>query len=136
MQTVEEFDGFLGGRLMPMDGHRSTDDLLHAAADGPCIIERHRAPDVQVYIISVRHGDVDGHLTRIEQFVRSLAEHKEECSGIGSVAARRGDIQEFHLLLLIDSEVHAFHLVIHMCRDGSVPHLKSRQLIHFLEVCT
>ena len=134
MEAVEEPDGLLGGGLMAMDGQSRIDDLLHLATDGPCIVEGDRPPDVEIHIIAIGNGDVDGHLTGIEEVMDRLAEHKEKGAGIGSGAAGRGDVEELHLLLLVNAEVHSLHLIIYVSGDGAVLHLQSRLLIDIHQI--
>ena len=125
VQAVEECDSLLSSGLVAMDGHGGIHYFLHTTADGSHIIEGDGAPDVEVHIVAVADRDVDGHLARVEEFVGYLTEYKEKCAGICSAATGRGDVEKLHLFLLIDAVVHAFHLIIHVSRDGSVLHLQA-----------
>ena len=63
----------------------------------------------------------------------SLAQHKEQRAGVGTHAAGRRDVEIFHVLLLVDLEVQAFHLVIHSSDDRRVLHLQPQQPVDFLQ---
>ena len=68
---------------MAVYGQGGVDDLLHAPADSSGIVEGYRAPDLQVHIVTVTHGDVDSHLARLEEVVGRFAEHEEKRAGVG-----------------------------------------------------
>ena len=119
-----------------MDRQGSVDNLLHASADGSGIVEGDGTPDVQVDIVTVTDGNVDSHLTRVIEVMGGLAEHEEEAAGVGTRATGRGYVEEFHFLLLVDTEVHALYLIINVGRDGTVFHVDARLLIYILEGAT
>ena len=85
--------------------------------------------DVKIHIVAVAHGDINGHLALLVQVVDGLAEHEEQRTGVGAHATRRRDVEEFHLLLFVQPEVHTLYLVVHMGIDRTMSHLKPRFLI-------
>ena len=130
MQPVEHLDGLLGGHLMAVNGQGGVNDLLHAQPDLAGVVERHGVPYVQVYVVSVAHGYVDGRLGRCIEVVHSLAQHEEQRAGVGAQSAVGGDVEKLYGLWLVQPVVHAFNLVIHSCADGAVAHSDARHRKH------
>ena len=125
VQAIEELDGLFGGGFVAMDRQGGIDNLLHATTDGASIVEGDRATNVQVYVVAIGNGDVDGYLAGVEKIVNGLTEHEEEAAGIGSRATGRGDVEKFDLFLFVDTIVHALHLIINMGRDRAIFHLQT-----------
>ena len=125
MEDAKHLDGFLGGGFVAVDGHSGVDDLLHAPAYASYVVKGNGASDVQIDVVAVGDGNVNGHLTLFVEFVNGFAEHEEERACIGSGTTGGGHVEEFHFLLFIDAEVHSFHFIIHSCTNRSVLHFET-----------
>ena len=122
-----------------MDGNGGVDDVLHLLAQGVGVVGRHGTAQMEVDIIAVADGDVDADFTGfpvrfVEQFVGRLAKNEKQGARVCSQSGGRRDVEKFHLHLAVDAVVHAFHLVIYPCGDGSVRHFETRQPVGFFEL--
>ena len=69
MQVCEHLDGILRQHLMTMDGQCGIDDGLHLSTNLAYILERHGVTNVEIDIIAVGDGDIDGHLGTLIEIV-------------------------------------------------------------------
>ena len=99
---------------MTVDGEGGIDNLLHTLADAADIVERHGMADVEVDIVAVGHGDVDGHLGTLVEVVDGLAQDEEQRTRVGTQAAGRLHVEKLDGLGVIHPVVHALHLVVHL----------------------
>ena len=120
MQTIKELDSLFSSCFVAMDGITSIDNLLHATTDSASIIERNRAPDIQINIVTIAYRYVDRHLARCKQVVNGLAKHKEQATCISTRTTRRSDIKKLYLLLLVHTIVHTLYLIIYIGRNRAV----------------
>ena len=143
---AEHADGLLGGGLKAVDGQGGINDLLHALVQGMHVVRRDGGLTlpfllssllfIDIHVVAVGDGNVDDHTAGRPQVVSGLGEHEEERARIATQAAGRAYVEELHLFLLVDAEVHALHLIIHTCAHREIVHLEACLPIELLDVAT
>ena len=88
------------------------------------ILIYYRAPQTDIHIESVGYRNIDDHIRIRINILHRLAQYKEKRPGIGTWTRRRVHIQEFYILGVINTVMHAFHLVIYPRRHRSMGHFK------------
>ena len=116
---------------MARDGHLGIDDLLHAPAYHVNVLQLNWMTDGEVDVVAIAHGDVDDHVAAAVDVVHSLA--KNEKQGAGVVARTRlcGHVEKLHILVVVDTVVHAFHLIVYLSADGTVIHFHVQSVKNF-----
>ena len=120
----EHLDGVLRGALYATEGDVGRHNLLHPPPDGRHVAFLQRPPDAQVAIVAARHGRVDADFAPREQVVHGLHQHEEKRTGVGAHTRRGSDVEKLHVLVIIETVVQAFHLVVHLGAHRPVGHLQ------------
>ena len=121
---LEEGDSLLGRHREAAYRHLGVDNLLHAAAENVHILIYYRTPQTDIHIESIGYRNIDDHIRIRINILHCLAQYKEKRPGIGTRTRRRIHIQEFYILGVINTVMHAFHLIIYPRRHRSMGHFK------------
>ena len=133
MQLGEHLNGFLGGCLMAVNGNGGIDNLLHALTDVPCILKCHGMSDVEINIIAIGDGNVNGYLTRCVEVVDGFTQDEEQRAGVGAQASGGGDVEEFDVLGFVHTIVHAFYFVVDAGVDRTVRKVDAGFLVNLFQ---
>ena len=66
----------------------------------------------------------------IEFFYR-LDKDEAKRAEVGAHTRRVGDVEEFHVFVVIDPEVEVFHFIVNLCAYHAVGHIQSEIVVNF-----
>ena len=123
---TEQLHHFGGMLLKSFEWQVLGNDFLHTLLHAHHIIQTDCPVELQAAIISFRHRMFQYDTTiRIEVF-HSLTQNEAQGAHIGSHPRRTSDVLKFHILVVIQPESQAFHLVVDLCTDRSIGQIKPK----------
>ena len=115
--------------LDAVEGQVGGDDFRHALLDAGDVGELRFTPDAQAAVVAPRDGVLQQDLS-VGEYVRDrLAEHEAERADVGAQSRFAGDVEELHILVVVDTEVQTLHVVVHLGTHHAVGHVESEAFV-------
>ena len=127
---LEQFDSLFDRTLDAMNGHVGINNFLHSVADTCYISLEHLATDIQLAGIATTDRSSYNQLPLREEVLNGLGQNKEQCPGVGAHTARGMQALELHVLVVIETVVHALGLVVDAGTDWAVRQIERGSLKH------
>ena len=130
---AEQGNGLLYGALHAVYLLVHVHDLLHALMYGMGILLGKFAANAQFAEVAAAHGCTYYQLSARIEVLHGLCQHQEQGQRVGPHAMRGSHILELHVLGIVETVVHALHLVVHKGTHGAVLHVQAAHSIQFLQ---
>ena len=126
----KQADHFVGVTFRTYVGNVGRNDFLHLLLDALHVVQSDGAVDVELAEIAFRNGVLQGNTSLRIKFFHCFDQDEKQRTDVGPHARWTGDVQKFHVFVVVHPEVETFNLVIDFGTDRTVRHGQIKTVIN------